>query len=139
MVKISIKFELKNYRFSNEYIKGLEKPSNSQGKVQIAHFLDKVNFQILNETEIKIKFHFKVIIAPSVGEYNFNGECIMESPEQENIRHLLKNYPAKLKHSVNRFLLKTCYSYAEKLANSENLYFPPIQKILSSYGIKIRY
>ncbi len=136
MVKISIKFELKNYRFSNESIKGLEKPLNSQGNIKIAHFLDKVDFQIFNETEILIKFCFKVTIDPSIGEFSFDGECIMESPEQENIRHLLKNYPAKLKHSVNRFLLKTCYSYAEKLANSENFYFPPIQKVLSSYGIK---
>lgn len=130
MVKISIKFELKNYRFSNESIKGLEKPPNSLEKLQIAHFLDKIDFQILNETEIKIKFHFKLIISQSVGEYDFDSECIMESLEQEKIRNLLKNYPARLKHSVNRFLLKICYSYAEKLSTFENLYFPPHPKDL---------
>ncbi|KKM75971.1 hypothetical protein LCGC14_1384880 [marine sediment metagenome] len=51
MVKISIRFDLRNYRFSNESIKGLGAPPDSQEKIQIAHFLDKINFHILNETE----------------------------------------------------------------------------------------
>jgi len=134
MVRIS--FELKNYQFSYESLTGVKKPLKNQKQIQIAHFLDKFDYQILNDTEIKVKFHFRLVIAPKVGEYSFDGECIMESPEQEKIRHLLKNYRAKLKHAVNRFLLKECYFYAEKLALSENLYFPPVQEILDVYRIE---
>lgn len=136
MVKISIEFDLRNYRFSHESVTGVKSPPNNHGKIQVAHFLDKFDYQILNITEIKVKFHFRLVIAPDVGEYSFDGECIMESPEQEKIRHLLDEYPGKLKEAVNKFLLKECYLYAEKLANSENLYFPPLQKILNTYGIK---
>jgi len=40
-----------------------------------------------------VKYHFRLIIAPGVGDYSFDEECIMASPEQEKVRHLLKNYP----------------------------------------------
>jgi len=56
----------------------------------------------------------------------------MESPEQETILLLLDKYPGKLKEVVNKFLLKDCYYYAEKLAKSENLYFPPVEDIFST-------
>jgi len=59
----------------------------------------------------------------------------MESSVQEKILHLLAEYPGKLKEVVNKFMLKECYFYVEKLATSENLYFPPVQKILDAYGI----
>ncbi len=136
MIRFSIEFDLKNFRFSHELIIGVKSPSQNQDQIQVAHFLDKFDYQILNETEIKVKFSFRLVIAPKVGDYSFDGECILESPEQEKIRGLLKNYPGRLKHAVNRFLLKECYSHAEKLASSESFYFPPTQKILNSFGIE---
>ena len=135
MVQISFEAEFKNFRFFHESITGVKNPPRGQEKIQIAHFFDRFDYQTLNETEIRVKFRFRLVITPKVGESGFDGECIMESPEQKKIKHLLEDYPGDLKHAVNRFLLKECYLYTEKLANSENYFFPPVQKVLSSYGI----
>jgi hypothetical protein len=136
MVQISFEADFKNFRFSHESFKGAKSPPDNQGRLKISHIIDKLDYQILNKTETKINFHFGLVIAPDIGDYNFDGECILESPEQEKIRHLLQKSPANLKQALNRFLLKECYLYAEKLAQSEDLYFPPVQKVLNSYGIK---
>ena len=136
MVKTSFEAEFKNFRFSHESITGVKIPSENQRKIKVAHILGNFDYQTLNETEIRVKFRFTVTITPEVGEYKFDGECILESPEQKKIQYLLNNYPGDLKHAVNKFLLKECYYYAEKLANSENFYFPSTQKILLSHGIE---
>jgi hypothetical protein len=135
MVQISFEADFKNFRFSHESFTGVESPPDNQGRLKISHVIDKLEYQIITETEIKVKFHFGLIIAPEVGDYGFDGECILESPEQEKIRHLLQKSPANLKQALNKFLLKECYLYAEKLAHSEDLYFPPVRKILNSYRI----
>ena len=136
MVKIEIEFDLKNYRFSNELITGVKKPPENQEKIKIAHFIYNWDFDILSETEIKVKFSFKLIITPDIGTYKFDGGCILESPSQERIRHLLEKYPAKLKQVIDKSLLKECYFYSEKLAQSEQYYFPNTQKILAVYRIE---
>jgi hypothetical protein len=130
MTRFEIKFDLKKYRFSNELASGVKIPSKDQRKIKLLHLLGNFDYQILNETEIRVKFRFTLDIVPEVGDYRFDGECIMESPEQETIRHLLDEYPGKLKQAVNKFILKECYYYAEKLAHSENLFFPSVEKIL---------
>lgn len=59
MVKIAFQFDLKNFRYSHEYLKGVANPLDEQGQIQIAHAISNINYQILNDTEIKVSFHFQ--------------------------------------------------------------------------------
>lgn len=83
---------------------------------------------IITPTEIKVKFTFRLVNIPGVGDFSFDEECIMESLKQEKILHLLDNYPAKLKHAENKFLLKECYYYAERLATLKIFTFLLLKK-----------
>lgn len=136
MVQISFEAEFKSFRFSHESIIKGKEPTVNQSKIQVVHAIGNLDYLTLNETELKVKFHFWLEITPDLGEYIFDGECIMRSPQQVKILYLLNEHPGNLKRVVNKFLLKGCYYYAKKLAQSENLFFPPIQKVLESHGIK---
>ena len=71
---------------------------------------------------------------PDLGEINFDGECILESPQQNKIHFLIDTKP--LRSFMDRFILKNSYYHAEKFAKQEDFSFPPAQEILRIIGIK---
>ena len=138
MVKKSIEFDLKfkNFTFNDEVLmKGTFKPTSEPIKVQFQHYIDILSYKLINVRERKIRFHFRLIMRPDMGEINFDGECILESPQQNKINFVIKTIPKPLRTFMDTFILKNSYYHAEKFAKQENFPFPSAQGILRGLGI----
>jgi len=72
---------------------------------------------------------------PDLGEMMFDGECILESPEQIKVSFIQQNAPHLLNNFVQKFLLKYSYINAEKFAKEQKIPFPPAKFILKKFGI----
>ncbi|TET00484.1 MAG: hypothetical protein E3J90_03940 [Promethearchaeota archaeon] len=139
MAKKSIEFDIrfKNFTFDDEVLmKGTFKPTSGFTKVQFQHYIDILSYKLINIRERKVRFHFRLIMRPDIGEINFNGECILESPQQNKINFVIKTIPKPLRLFMDNFIVKYSYFHAEVFAKQENFPFPPAQGILRGLGIK---
>ena len=139
LTKRSIEFDIKikNFKFSDDVLlKGTFKPTSGFSKIQFQHFIDILSYNLINTRERKIKFHFRLVMRPDIGEINFDGECILESPQQNKINFAIKTIPKPLRIFIDTFILKNSYYHAEKFAKQENFPFPPTQELLKRFGIK---
>ena len=139
MAKKSIEFDIrfKNFTFNDEVLmRGSFKPTSEFVKAQFQHYIDILSYNLINIRERKIRFHFRLIMRPDIGEINFNGECLLESPQQNKINFVIKTIPKPLRMFMDKFILKNSYYHAEKFARQEGFSFPPAQGILRGLGIK---
>ena len=140
MSKFSIDFDIriKDFKFSNEFlVKGKHKVSQNWQKVRFDHSLKwDIPKDLISKDEKRITFHFKLEMKPDIGEMMFDGECILESPEQRKVSFIQQNAPQILNKFVENFLLKYSYINAENFAKEQHLPFPPAQFILKKFGIK---
>lgn len=134
----SIDFDAKFrvFKFSDEVLlRGTFKTTPKWTKVQFQHFIDNLGFNLISQNERKIKFHFKLVMRPDIGEINFDGECILESLEQNKIEFLIQNAPQPLRKLVDTFILKNSYYHTEKFAKQQNFIFPSAKEILRGFKI----
>ena len=137
--KKSIEYDskFKDFTFSDEVLlRGTFKVTPTWTKVQFQHFIDILGYNLINPTERKIKFHFRLIMRPDIGEINFDGEFILESPEQNKIEFLIQNAPQPFRKLVDRWILKNSYYHAEKFAKRENFLFPSAKEMLKRFKIE---
>ena len=133
-VDFDVKF--KDFKFSDEFLlRGTFKTTLNWTKIQFQHFIDILGYHLISPNERKIKFHFRLVMRPDIGEINFDGECILESPEQNKIEFLIQNAPQPLRKIVDTFILKNSYYHAEKFAKQEKLQFPSAKEILKKFRI----
>ena len=111
----------KDFSFSDEVLlRGTFKPTQEFTKIQFEHFLDIKTYQLISLNERKIRFQFRLVMRPDIGEMNFDGECILESPDQNKIEFLMQNNPKPLRKIIDSFILKDSYYHAESFAKKEN-------------------
>ena len=137
LTKKSIEFDIKfkDFKFSDEVLmRGTFKPPTEFIKIQFQHYIDILSNKLINIRERKINFHFRLIMRPDLGEINFDGECILESPQQNKIHSVINTKP--FRSVMDKFFLKNSYYHAEKFAKQEAFSFPPAQQILRGFGIK---
>jgi len=137
-LKRSIDFDVKfrDFKFSDEFLlRGTFRPTRDLTKIQFQHFIDILGYHLISPNERNIKFHFRLVMRPDIGEINFDGECVLEAPEQNKIEFLIQNAPQPLRKIVDKFILKNSYYHAEKFAKQEKLQFPPAKEILKKFGI----
>ncbi|MBA7524737.1 hypothetical protein ES705_16879 [subsurface metagenome] len=139
MAKRSIEFDIKvkDFKFSNEnFFKGANiiKP-NLWKKVAFTHHIDNLKSKLISQRERVFEFHFILEMKPDLGEINFDGECVLESPEQNKVNFILQNSPDTIKNFIIPFILKYSYHNVEKIGKKEGLPFPPVNVILKQYGI----
>ncbi|KKM87099.1 hypothetical protein LCGC14_1272360 [marine sediment metagenome] len=137
--KRSIEFDarFKDLKFSDNFLlKGTFAPTKGWTKVQFQHSIELLSYKLINPNERKIIFHFRLVMRPDLGEISFDGEFILESPEQNKIEFLIHNAFPPLRKLIDIFILKYSYSHAESLAKRENIFFPPAKEILKRFGIK---
>ena len=140
MAKQSIEFDVKfkGFKFSDEFLlRGTFKSGLKWTKIKFHHSINIVYFHRINTSERKIKFHFKLVMRPDVGEMSFDGECLLVSPEQNKIEFIMKNAPRVLGRLVDMFILKNSYLHAEIFAKQENFLFPPAKELLKR--LKLNY
>lgn len=138
MTKRSIEFDvkIKDFKFSDEVLlRGTFGQPSGFTKVQFQHFIDLLSYNLINTRERKIKFHFRLVMRPDIGEINFDGECVLVSPQQNKINFVIKAIPKPLRIFIDNFILKYSYYHAEKFAKQENFPFPPAQELLKRFGI----
>lgn len=128
--------KFRDFRFFDEVLlRGTFKPTKNLTKVQFQHFIDILGYHLITPNERKVKFHFRLVMRPDIGEINFDGECILESPEQNKIEFLIHNAPQPLRKVVDAFILKNSYYHAEEFTKQENFTFPSAKEILKRFGI----
>ena len=138
MSKGSMEFDmmLTKFKFVNENcFRGAVKQTPDLKKVQFAYHIDRdVSQTLLNERERKIKFHFTLEMKPDLGEINFDGECILNSPEQNKVQFCLQNQFPPFLRFIDRIILKPCLENSEKIAKKNNIPFPPVDFFLRLSG-----
>ena len=119
--------EMKEYHFFNETVfRGSQVFSNEKHN----NTLNIKQHYLINKTQRKIKFSFIAEMHPYVGEIAFDGDCILESPDQNKIEILLKGSRGFQKR-VEYTIMKNCYMYAEKIAKDNNIRFLPAAEVIN--------
>ena len=139
MVKKSIEFdiEIRNFKFYGDISKkGTFKPTLIPTKIRFVHYINILSLNSINKTERKIKFHFRLVMNPNVGEISFDGECILESTQQDRVDFVIKNIPSPLRKFIDNHIIKYSYYNTEKIARLEHIPFPPTEFLLQGLGIK---
>lgn len=139
--KTSIEFDIKvrDFKFSDDFLlRGTFKPTPKWTKIQFQHFTNILGYNLISSNERKVKFQFRLVMRPDLGEINFEGECIIESPEQNKIGFLIQNASQPLIKFLEPFILKNCYYHAEKFAKQEKIHFPSAKEILKKIGINYK-
>ena len=130
----TIEFDIKfrDFKFSDEVlIRGTNKPIEGIVKIQFKHIITILSYDLINVRERKIRFRFRLIMRPDIGKINFDGECILESPQQDKVHFVFK----MMRSFVDNFILKSSYYHAEEFMKKEHYPFPPAQAILRSFNI----
>lgn len=138
-MKGSIEFDIKikDFKFSDEVLlRGTFKAPPGLSKLNFEHFIDILSHDLINSKERKIRFHFRLVMRPDIGEINFDGECILESPQQNKIHFVINTFPNQLRSFIEKFILKSSYYYAEEFMKQEEFLFPPARILLKRFGIK---
>ncbi len=139
MSRKSIEFDakVKNFKFFKEtFFRGSNKIESKWKKIAFTHHIESIKSELINNQERKFHFHFTLEMKPDLGEINFDGEFILESPEQNKISFFLQNAPQALSQFYTPFILKNSYNNSEKIGKKEGLPFPPAKDILRRFGIK---
>ena len=122
-VPIHWKARIKDYKFYNEkYFSGSREPNPENFKdIQIKlHIREK---ELINKTERLLFFSFTMEFFPNCGEFAFDGECVIESPNQNSIGLLLdasKSFRMRVEYNI----YKRAYPLAEKIAKEEGILIP---------------
>jgi hypothetical protein len=132
---MSMEFDarVKNFKFSNEhFLKGANiSPPSRWKKIQLKHTLKKMGHILINQRERKIDFRFTLEMHPDLGEVNFDGECILESPEQHKISFILQKIPKAMDKFLDPIIIKNSYYNAEKIWKKHDIKLPSVDKILT--------
>lgn len=130
----SLEFDMqpKGFKFKKEFcLRGAVVLPTPLKKVQFKYYLDKnTHSSLLNSQERKIDFHFTLQMFPDFGEINFDGECILESPEQNKIQFCLFNKIPPFIQFIDGIILKKCYENSKKIAEKNNIPFPPVNFLM---------
>lgn len=132
-VPVDFKFQIKQYKFFNEkFFKGKEKPVFGNFNT-IEHNIDIQNKNLVNQYDRLFHFTYIVKFLPKAGEIGFDGEFILESPNQNNIELLLK-FSDSFKMKIEYTIIKNAYIYAEKIAKDNGIWYLPSEIFLKEYG-----
>lgn len=123
-IPIHWKARIKDYKFYNEkYFSGSNEPNPKNFKdIQIKLHIRKK--ELINKTERLLFFTFTMEFLPNCGEFAFDGECVIESPDQNSIGFLLdgsKSFRMRVEYNI----YKRAYPLAEKIAKEEGILIPP--------------
>lgn len=94
-----------------------------------------LSYNLINTRERKIRFHFRLVMRPDIGEINFDGEFKLESPQQNKLNFVINAIPKPLRKILDTFILKNSYYHAQRFAKRENFPFPAVRELLRKFGI----
>lgn len=128
-----------NFKFFDEkFVREDEKKAKIDwSKVDIIPCIENIEFnETWNNNERKIDFHFKLETNPHIICISFNGQCILESPEQRKIEVLLKQRIQIMNKMIYNDILKTAYLHADVIGKNNNIPLHPIGIVLKKYELK---
>lgn len=121
---IDFGIQVKDVCFSNE--KYIPK-SNRSDKIAIQKLtghIENLNCKILNYTDGKVDFHYKLVMEPNIGEIIFDGNITIYNPEKNKLRFVLTNAPKAFFPIIKHITYNQSLINAEKIANKYGIYFP---------------
>jgi len=140
---IDLDIKINNFSFSSESVsKGKIiklKPGRNKIRFNSSFNTNILSSNIVEGNERIIEFHFKKVINPNYCIIEFDGECILTSPQQSAVNFLLSNedLAVPLNKFIMRFILKYSCIHAEELARDAGLkFFPPSDAILKRFKLE---
>lgn len=123
-VPIHWKAQIKDYKFYNEkYFSGsIESNPENLKDIQVKLHIRKK--ELFNKTDRLLFYTFTMKFLPNCGEFAFDGECVIESPDQNTIG-LLLDTSNSFRMRVEYNIYKRAYLLAEKIAKEEEIFIPP--------------
>ncbi len=138
---IDLGIEINNFSFSNESVRRGKfiRPKNVPNKIRFNSSFDTdiLSSNIVEGDERIIEFHFKKVISPDYCVIEFDGECILTSPQQSSVGFLLSNedLAVPLNKFIMKFILKYSCIHAEELAKDAGLKFFPPSDVIFKKGL----
>jgi hypothetical protein len=123
------KARFKDFKFYNEkYFSGSIEPNPENLKdIQIKLHIRKK--ELINKTDRLLLFTFTMKLLPNCGEFAYDGECVIESPDQKTIGLLLDDSDS-FRIRVEYKIYERAYPLVEKIAKEEGIFIPPSDIVL---------
>lgn len=133
---ISLKF--KEFKFTKEFIfKGANKTTESGWKkIKLTYHYDKKGQKLINQHTRLFKFHFTLQLFPDIAEINFDGECIVESPNQDKIETVIKNNITPVLKFIETHIVKNCIINSKKIFDKHKLPLPPVNLLFKMLNLR---
>ena len=131
-VPVKWKVRMKDYKFYNEkYYQGLDQTSPNNTK-----FVD-FKFQVSKKELISkcnrlLTFTITVNFMPNSSKFVFDGECVIESPDQNIIKLLIDNSDS-FRMLIEYNIFKKVYPLVERMAKEERLLVPPSELVIKDF------
>lgn len=149
--KFSLNTDFRVKSFNFYLLKGKKKIPHDyyflRGSFKSGDVIPKLNFkfsmkikrdELINQNNRMIYFRFYVSMEPTIGELHFDGDCLLESPEQHKITFFIQNVQP-FKELICKTILKECYIHFDNIANKEKIPHLPINVFYTKHDIKGRY
>ncbi len=135
----NINYRLKSILFKGEeFLKGQYKDDLiSWEKIKFVHDLKfDISPQLISKDERKITFSFRLKTEPGVCIISFNGQAILDSPNQGQLQNILQlPLPSQLAQilrlNISKKLLFSSCKKSQEIASREGILFPSEQELFS--------
>ena len=135
---MDIILKFKEFKFTKEFIfKGVNKITESGWKkVKLVYHLDKKGQKLINQHDRSFKFHFTLQLFPDIGEVNLDGECIVESPNQDKIEICMRENITPIIKFIDTNIIKNCIINSKKIFDKNKLPIPPVNIIFEKLKLR---
>lgn len=134
-----INLKVRSFKFKNEqFLKGQhdDYPTSIES-IKFAHNLElNISSQLISKDERAVNFSFRLKMRPDLGSISFDGQAILESPNQEKLQSILfRPLPVRpaqqIKQIIARHLLFESCKKSQKIASEKKIPFPSEQELFS--------
>lgn len=135
---MDISFRFKEFKFIKESVfKGTNKiPKSGWKKVKLTYHLDEMGQKLINQHIRSFKFHFTLQLLPDIGEINFDGECIMESSNQDKVEIAIRNNITPILKFINICIIKNCIINSKNICDKNKLPLPPVNILFEKLNLR---
>ncbi len=116
--------KLGKFEFYNEVIKGALEMNYNWNNIQFNYVIDWIGHELISNVERKILFAFSLTTQPESWTIYFEGECVLESYDQENFEKITSQFEGSMDFFFGKRILKPSLKHSQRLAKERGFDFP---------------